>query len=732
MAVSEAKARYKQITNRFGYPCSDCGKRVAPGEGVAYTGPKTYGSWRTYCLDHAPERIEGEKQATAKVYPEAITPPPPGITLRAYQEIGARYLSVRDRALLADDMGLGKTVQALLAIPQGSGAIVVCPNSVRYNWASESRKFRPDLTPRQMVKGTLQAPRPGEILITNFESLPAWLDPKPQNPRGTAPPIEWPEGIRDRLAQVVLIVDECHKAKNTKASRSKKVTAISRQCERVWGLTGTPLANRPPDLWGVTNALGIQRRVFPGGYNEFLRLFNAYKDRWGGITWGQPDPSIPDRLRRGGMLRRLKSEVLTELPEKTFETRIIDCTDGLRRELDELWEKYSALMTAKELPPFECFSRVRGLLAKERIEDAIGIVEDYEESETPLIVFSDHREPVEAIGSRERWGLITGETPPQNRAEIVRAFQAGELIGVALTIGAGAEGITLTRASDMLFVDLNWVPANNRQAQDRIHRIGQEADHCHYLSLRSNHPLEEHLHGLLGWKEEIHAAALDRPSVPDPIGPADTPPPIAAPQPAPGPKEETEEEYQARQARMDQEAQEREARRKAEQEERERKRAEAIRLADEALAKRAEEESRRKAQEIASRLNEKRGGLADLPLTADRAAQVRAALAEMSANDEDFASERNAIGFNKPDTYRGHHLTRAATDAPDDSETIRAGLILCQSYPRQLRGKYPLIFGEAPKPLPTVVIHQSTAPAPTDGPRLPLRVIGEHVQRSLF
>src|SRR5262249_38834164 len=153
------------------------------------------------------------------------------------------------------------------------------------------------------------------------------------------------------------------------------------------------------------------------------------------------------------------------------ETLVVGLDGSLRGELDEAWREWDRLRPGrKELPPFETFSAVRRHLAESRIKAALDLVEGFEGAGQPLGGFSAHREPVLRIGGRPGWGGITGDTSPPKRQELVEAFQLGQLKGLALTISAGGVGLTLTRASVALFIDLDWGPENNRQAEDRFCR----------------------------------------------------------------------------------------------------------------------------------------------------------------------------------------------------------------------------------------------------------------------
>jgi hypothetical protein len=138
----------------------------------------------------------------------------------------------------------------------------------------------------------------------------------------------------------------------------------------------------------------------------------------------------------------------------------------------------------------------------------VEVVEQYEENDEPLIVFSAHRAPIDYLGQRPGWITITGDTSVTERGTIVEDFQAGKYKGIALTISSGGVGITLTHAAHALFVDLMWTPALNWQAEDRLCRIGQDRG-CQIHWLVMKHPVELRVHQLLTIKKENIAAGVD-------------------------------------------------------------------------------------------------------------------------------------------------------------------------------------------------------------------------------
>lgn len=418
-----------------------------------------------------------------------------------YQLEGVRYLSSHTKALMGDDMGLGKTVQVLLSLPVDRGTLVVAPKAVLSNWRAECRRWRPDISPVIATGDELPVPGPRELVIVNYDN-PKFRDFS---------------GDINAFKGITLVADEAHLLKgspyretvDSKTGKIKKsgvlrVSAFMRFRDvagQVWGLTGTPLANKPIDLWGVLSSLDMNKDVF-GSWGGFTRCFNGYKGRFG-WTFGGPTADVPERMRRV-MIRRTKSEVLPELPGKVYTDLEVELSPELIADLDILsdeWGDYIA--ETHELPDFAEFSQVRAKLASDRIPAMLEQVELFEEQETPLVVFSAHRAPIDTLGKRKGWEVITGSTSTEERGRIVEAFQRGELKGVGLTIAAGGVGLTLTAASYMLFVDLAWRPSDNAQAEDRICRIGQKAKSCNIIRMVSTHPLDKHVHALLKYKQQL-------------------------------------------------------------------------------------------------------------------------------------------------------------------------------------------------------------------------------------
>jgi len=701
-------------TNMYGKSCNGCRTWVEPERGYI---TKPNGVWLTWCSKCVPERIEPtqtrrELTATGEVYtpyepnnlpllramPGAKWNPTSkcwtvslaeadrervleiadklGLSvpsdlrrtvttqeaqnaadvagLYPFQVKGVNFLSLGAKRLLGDEMGVGKTVQTLVALPKEAKAVAIVPACVKYNWRDECKKWRPDLTPVVLSgKDSFRPPAPGELLIINFDILPAYLTPKAKDQ-----PAVVPDTVREALKGAILIVDEAHKVKNYKSLRSKRVRTLSGLVGKTWGLTGTPLLNRPGDLYGVLDSLGMTKEVF-GSWYTFCKLYNAEKDRWGGMSWGSPSVEVPERLRRV-MLRRTRQEVLPDLPTKTISTMVVnEIPASLRRKLDSLEDAWGGFLgLGDELPPFEEFSGIRAELAESRIPAVLEYVEDCEEQDIPLVVASAHRAPIDTLATRPGWGVITGDTSPEKRQEVVRRFQAGELKGVGLTIQAGGVGITLTRAWRMLFVDLDWTPANNAQCEDRICRIGQESQKVEIVRMVSDHVLDQHVLKLIASKIAMIEASVEK--LASPV----LPPPVKI-------DSETEEQYQARMDAFRKEREEREATERAEKE------------------ARIKAHAKSRVEYIRNRERQRYGTEKPVPvMTEELAGAVRRAFAHMLSVC-DGAEMRDGQGFNKPDAFVAHVLLTAGLETDQELE---AGYLMCSRYHRQLKSREPLLF----------------------------------------
>lgn len=550
-----------------------------------------------------------------------------GLAPFRFQETGVEWLAPRKRALLADEMGLGKTIQALLALPDEAAAFVVVPAAARVSWCNEIMRWRPDLTARcPASSATVRWPRKGEVIVTTYGTLPedaAKSLGQPRHPTYTV----W---------------DEAHALKNPKALRTKRARGVAELAidhgGACWLITGTPLLNRPPELWNLLKVAGLAEAAF-GSWPSFVHLFHGKKTRFG-MEWDAPEESAAMRLRQVSLVRR-RSEVMPDLPAKFRTERVVSIDDRTKRVCDEVLaaleaegidfaaEARKASETKLSGAVFQELSRARAALATAKIPALLEIVEEYEEADEPLVVFSAHKAPVEAVAAREGWAKITGDTSAEERGQLVAAFQEGRLKGIAGTIGAMGVAVTLTRGAHLVAVDLAWTPALNNQFEDRLARIGQKRS-VSIVRLQADHRLDERVLELLTKKQQLIEATVDASAVDENhVGPSPAEALALVAQTAATAVAPSQESREAA-------------------------------LASEARARAREQATARQAAEAdgtpveAGRTVEWRGNYRN-PVNAveDHAMQAILTLAGL---DPDHASARNHVGFNGTDGEFGHKM----------------------------------------------------------------------------
>jgi SWI/SNF-related matrix-associated actin-dependent regulator of chromatin subfamily A-like protein 1 len=420
-----------------------------------------------------------------------------GGTLEPFQRAGVRYLLDARRAFLADEQGLGKTVEALAALEADGAfpAVVVCPASLKLNWCRETARWLPHRTVA-VLEGRAAVPPDADVVILNYEIVPAH---------------------RDALARRrprALVVDESHYCKNPRAKRTQAVRRLASSVRPEGlrlALTGTPVLNHADELIAQLRVIGRLEDFGSGA--RFSRQFQGELSEQR-LHW---------HLRRRCFVRRLKADVLPQLPDKRRvvvpmaldnerEYRLAeeDVIAWLREqplELAELDAKVAATLRAERLAQLGTLQR---LAARGKLRAALGWVEDFLASDEALVVFARHREVQEALVERFPDALhLLGADDAEQRDAAVRAFQApaGPPLIVCATRVA-AQGITLTRASNVAFLELEWTPAMHDQAEDRCHRMGQR-DAVTAWYLLAAETIDEDMSAVIARKRGTVAAVTD-------------------------------------------------------------------------------------------------------------------------------------------------------------------------------------------------------------------------------
>ena len=419
--------------------------------------------------EHVLLRMNAEK------LPRRSTPPEGTFEgeLREFQKEGLSFLLANPRTLLADEMGLGKTVQALacLAAAKEFPALIVVPPHLLRNWQTEITRFlRLEGKPaRVCVLTGLKPYQPPEadVYIIHYLLLRGWKQALPQ------------------MGFKAVVFDEIQELRHGGTEKYSAASLLAEECERVIGLSGTPIYNKGSEIWNVVNILDYHCL---GDWESFTR---AWCDGYGNHLVRNP-ALLGEHLRREGLiLRRTKEEVLAELPPKRRLVQEIDSDDKVYRELmrpvmDQLGSLLALHPDARERALLEeqVGRGERQATGVAKAPFVAAFVRALEDSGEKVLLFAHHHAVMD-IYRRElaayRPVFITGRESTAQKEEAVARFMEGKTNLCVISLRA-ASGLNLQRASCVVFGELDWSPAVHSQAEDRAHRMGQkDSILCYYL-----------------------------------------------------------------------------------------------------------------------------------------------------------------------------------------------------------------------------------------------------------
>ncbi len=427
--------------------------------------------------------------------------------MRDYQKFGYQWLRTlahyRFGGILADDMGLGKTLQSIAYLVSalseirnhGQPAIIVCPASLSYNWLNELRKFAPEIravvadgdkTERGRILAKISEI---DVLITSYPLLRRDVD-----------------AYAERYFHT-LILDEAQAVKNYATQTAQSVKAL--QARYRFALTGTPIENSLEELWSICDV------VFPELFQD-LRTFSELSRE-----------TVAKRIRPF-LLRRLKTDVLAELPEKIESVQ----PSVLLPEQKKLYLSYLAKLRKETLKHLdeEGFGRSRikilagltrlrqlcchpGLFVEgyeggsAKFDQLMELIEECRGAGKRMLVFSQFTEMLGMI-SRElayqgvSFFYLDGQTPAAERVDLCNRFNDGERELFLISLKAGGTGLNLTGADTVILYDLWWNPAVEQQAADRAHRMGQK-NVVQVLRLIAQDTVEEKMYALQQRKKHL-------------------------------------------------------------------------------------------------------------------------------------------------------------------------------------------------------------------------------------
>jgi SNF2 family DNA or RNA helicase len=420
-----------------------------------------------------------------------------------FQKEGLDFLlKSSGNALLADEMGLGKTVQTLSYVAtekQTFPVLVVAPLVTLQNWDREISKF---------IK---KKSRNGRVIENESASATIIRTGKLQNLPLTDFYIINYELLYKRLPDLAklniktIVCDEVHnlRSKTTQKYRAvKKLAALPGVTYRI-GLSGTPIYNRGSEIWPIVDIL---KPGLLGSFKEFCEYFCYVNEKGKAIVLENKRASLRNELQKHVMLRRKKSDVLKELKDKVRYKEVIDAdTEYYLEELDKIWAKLEEEQKGAETEFTKSASYHRAIQSERQVAGIaklphiINFVKNIMEIEESVVVFCHHKVIHKLLHERlsefSPVSIIGGQSDNVRQDQIDK-FQRGESKLMIAGLRAGNVGINLTRAKYVIFAELDWSPAIHRQAEDRLHRIGQKNTVFAYY-LIGNGTLDDHVANIL-------------------------------------------------------------------------------------------------------------------------------------------------------------------------------------------------------------------------------------------
>jgi SWI/SNF-related matrix-associated actin-dependent regulator 1 of chromatin subfamily A len=416
------------------------------------------------------------------------------------------------RLIIGDDMGLGKTLQSLMYLqlhPELRPAVIVVPASVKTHWKRQYRQWLKNNDRIEVLEGQKAKLLPtADVYIINYDILKFWLPLLKQvNPK-------------------VAIADEAHMLKSVSAQRTKAFDTLAKQCEAVLLLTGTAVQNRPAELWKLLNL--VAPKAWPKWFDFAHRYCDPkkqpvrYRDKttkrmvnreiWD-FSGASNLPELHERIKPY-FIRRMKKDVLN-LGEKTRITVTLDVPDSKLQAYNAAMRDAMAKLVEdgkEDSAQLVMFEKAKQAAFEAKFDAAVEWISNLLDSGRKLVLFATHKDAARRLTAAfaDVAVTITGETSQKARNLAVDRFQNDDkcrlLVG---NIQAAGVGLTLTAASDVAFVEFDWTPANHQQAEDRVYRIGQDAEAVQAWYLVLPDTIEETIVQLLYQKSMIVSAVLD-------------------------------------------------------------------------------------------------------------------------------------------------------------------------------------------------------------------------------
>lgn len=369
-----------------------------------------------------------------------------------HQQEAKLFLLSRRRAILADQPRVGKTLPSAAAALENLPALIVCPAIAKTVWEAAFNKLAPSVSV-YVISGKRDAalPNSADVTIINYDVL------------------QYAQTNLDRYNTLVL--DECHRIKNPKAARTKAAMMAMKKIDYVYTLSGTIVPNRPAELWPILHGLGIYR----GGWFDFVyRYAKAWNPPWGGLDVSGAS-NIPElkAMVKPHMLRRKKEDIFMDYKEPQVSLITFDLPVD-KREQD--FDADALISNPNALLAFEGLSEIMREAGIRKAPLAADFIDDLLQAGEPVVVFAHHKEVVNILEDElkiHKPVKVVGDTAKAQRQKNIDDFQSGKTKCFIGNISSCGEGIDLSAADMIVFVEPTWQTSALEQASSRVENINK-------------------------------------------------------------------------------------------------------------------------------------------------------------------------------------------------------------------------------------------------------------------
>ena len=366
-----------------------------------------------------------------------------------HQQQAKLFLLSRRRAILADQPRVGKTLPTAAASLENLPALIVCPAIAKTVWETAIARLAPNVSV-YVVNGKREAAQlnSADVTIINYDVL------------------QYAQTDLDRYNTLVL--DECHRIKNPKAARTKAAMLAMKKITHVYALSGTIVPNRPIELWPILHGLGIYR----GGWFDFAaRYAKMWSAPWGLDTSGASNLAELKEIMKPHVLRRKKEDIFKDYKEPQVSLITFDMPNDKR---EQSFDADALLANPNAIMAFEGLAEIMREAGMRKVKAASEFIDDLLQANEPVVVFAHHKDVVtelEKLLFVHKPVTVVGDTTRLKRDMAIEAFQAGKTKCIIGNIAAMSEGVDLSAADTIVFVECTWSTSALEQASSRVENI---------------------------------------------------------------------------------------------------------------------------------------------------------------------------------------------------------------------------------------------------------------------